>query len=67
MIKQLKIITLNVRGMVTKHKRDRVMLWIKRHNIDIAFLQETHCTKSKLNVFQNSWKVISHPSVREWE
>ena len=56
---KLKIITLNVRGMISKLKRDRIMLWLKRHNVDIVFLQETHCTSNKLNLFKNGWKGIS--------
>ena len=55
----IKITTLNVRGMVSKSKREKILLWMKRHKVDIACLQETHCTKHKLSLFQNSWKGLS--------
>ena len=53
--KQIKI----MRGMISKNKRDKICLWLKRHKVDIACLQETHCTKQKLETFQNSWNGIS--------
>ena len=55
----LKITTLNVRGLVSKLKRDKLCLWLKRHDIDITGIQETHCTKSKLISFKNSWRGLS--------
>ena len=57
--RKLKIVSLNVRGMISKNKRDKICLWLRRHKVDIACLQETHCTKQKLETFQNSWNGIS--------
>jgi len=54
--KNLKIVSLNVRGMISKNKRERIFLWLKRHKVDFACLQETHCTLSKMNIFKNGWK-----------
>ena len=34
--------SLNVNGMHSKEKRNRVIEWVKTHVCSIAFLQETH-------------------------
>ena len=58
----LKIITLNVRGLRDSEKRQSLIYWLKNKQIDIAFLQETYLNvkfKSKLyrewgiNTFHN--------------
>ena len=43
----LRVDTLNVRGFRDIQKRNRVNVLFKAHNIDILFLQETHCTSIK--------------------
>lgn len=58
--KNLSIISLNVRGMINTAKRRKILIWLKRQNVDIAFLQETHCTKSRTNCFKNSWSGLSY-------
>ena len=39
---RLRILTLNVRGLVDNDKRSLVLNFVRDHNIDIACLQETH-------------------------
>ena len=39
----LKIVSLNTRGLRDSIKRRRVYRFIKKHKADIALLQETHC------------------------
>ena len=58
-IKNLKVITLNVRGITNAGKRNKILLWCDNQNADIAILQETHCTPSKVSKFKQSWKGTS--------
>ena len=45
----LKIITLNVRGLRDMTKRDALLSWFASEDVDIVALQETHCvSKSEL-------------------
>ena len=59
------ILTLNVRGIVNDNKRRKVLLWCENQGSDIVFLQETHCTKNKLNKFKDSWKGMSFYSLTD--
>ena len=52
---QYAITTWNVRGLAASHKRYQVMAYLKRHNIQIAFLQETHLIKEGLTTLRTSW------------
>ena len=38
--KQIKILTLNVRGIVLARKRRRIFLCLEKQNVDIIFLQK---------------------------
>ena len=58
-ISNIRISTLNVRGLISKKKRDKVFMWLKNNNNGIICIQETHCTKSNLEYFKNSWKGLS--------
>ncbi len=50
-VSDLKILTLNVRGLNDKKKRQNVYYWLRRTDADIIALQETHlgraCDESK--------------------
>ena len=61
---QVRISTLNVRGLKNYAKRIAVFQWIKDNKIDIAVLQETYCGKSFVKKFSKSWdgKVYHSPT-----
>ena len=48
-------ITLNVRGLLEKQKRDQIMHWLKRQKTDIVLLQETHYTKNVISFINTEW------------
>ena len=47
--KYLSIITLNIKGVNTPIKRHRVAKWIRKHDLHICSLQETHIRKNDLH------------------
>jgi exonuclease III len=57
MISDLKILTLNVRGLNDKKKRQTVFYWLRKQDADIIALQETHLGRSN-----DEWKWS-----REWD
>ncbi len=59
---KLKIISLNVRGLIGNNKRWKVFLWLKQQKVDITLIQETHCTVAKLSCFKLGWEVDSYYS-----
>ncbi len=58
-VKRIKCITLNARGLVNAVKRKKLFYWFEKQKVDIICIQETHCNENKLNVFKNSWKGYS--------
>ena len=59
----LNFLTLNVRGLNSPVKRIKCLDYLKRKNVDIAFIQETHLKSSDVNRFQNkNVKVLSSSS-----
>ena len=52
---QLKIATLNVRGLGDKTKRRVVFESIRRQTADIVLLQETHLTSSTNDLVESEW------------
>ena len=57
----LPIITLNVNGLNALNKRHRVADWIKKQDISICCLQETHFrTKHTHRLNMKEWKKIFH-------
>ena len=48
-------LTLNVRGLVNHQKRLTLFKWLQDKNIDIAALQETHCTPDFIKEFNSDW------------
>ena len=51
----LKTLSLNVRGMRKKIKRLSIFEYIKGKNVDISFLQESHCTESDEDEWKDEW------------
>lgn len=47
--------TYNVKGLQNKTKRKKVFTLLKDHNIDIALLQETHCTQKVAHLWEAEW------------
>ena len=50
----LCIVTLNVNGIADK-KRNAVSCWCRKKKIDIACLQETHCSIDTELKWKNEW------------
>ena len=50
------LISLNVRGLRSKEKRDEILLWCKHQKSDIILLQETYWTDDILKIIRNEWK-----------
>lgn len=55
----IKICTLNVRGLTDKKKRLGVINWFKNEKIDILCLQETFCTENNKTTFNKEWDHVS--------
>ena len=51
----LKIITLNVRGLRQPKKRNALFEWLKHKKFDIICLQETYCTCNSEASFNKAW------------
>ncbi len=51
----LKISTFNVRGINDNKKRSDLFDWLRKRNIDICLLQETHCSKELENKWGCEW------------
>ena len=59
----INLCSLNVNGMYSKEKRNRVIEWVKTHVCSIAFLQETHIDENIEKEIRNNSKfeiVSSH-------
>ncbi len=54
MSNQLSIATINISGMREDVKRKAVITYLREHNFDIIFLQETHC---HLNSERKKWSL----------
>ena len=52
----LKIATINVRGLKNKNKRLLLANWFNEHKIDILCIQETYCTKKFKSSFRREWQ-----------
>ena len=51
----LKIISCNVRGINDFKKRRSIFNWIRKHQVNIAILQETFSSVEKENQWKNEW------------
>ena len=47
----LKICSLNVRGLGDKLKRREIFYWLRRKNYSIFMLQEVHCSENTIGPF----------------
>ena len=59
---KLNIISSNVRGLGTQHKRTDVMHYLENLKCDIVLLQDTHLTTKKIPSFNALWKGKSYHS-----
>ena len=55
MSSMLNVITFNVRGLGNPIKRKRVLTFLKKGKIDIAFLQETHLSNEEHKKLKRDW------------
>lgn len=55
----IRISSLNARGLRNKNKRICVAQWFKKQNIDILCVQETYCTDDLVKKFDESFKPFS--------
>ena len=51
----IRIATLNARGLGETVKRRRVFRYMKAKKIDVILLQETHCVQKKEFIWSNEW------------
>ena len=52
---KLQLLSINVRGIRNKLKREKIFLWIREQMPDVTLLQETHSTKTDENTWQTEW------------
>ena len=52
----LRLISLNVRGLHDAHKRQKVFSWFRSQQADVIFLQETFCKENFAPYFNANWK-----------
>ena len=53
--KNIHMMTLNVRGLNNRVKRNNIFQWIIDNKCDIAFLQETYCTNKLEPILTSDW------------
>ena len=51
----LKICSLNVRGLGDKLKRREMFYWLRRKNHSIFMLQEVHCSENTISLWAAEW------------
>ena len=56
----VKIMSLNVRGLGNGKKRREIFHWLNKEKFDIFLLQETHSTKEKELVWRSEWGHLVH-------
>jgi exonuclease III len=56
----IKLATLNVRGILNHQKRDVIFQWLHDRKYDIICLQETFCTNDSKTAVDKSWKGVSY-------
>ena len=55
-MRNLKIVSVNVRGLGGQQKRRDVLHYLRNRDYDVVFLQDTHLTKNKIPFFDSLWK-----------
>ena len=53
---KLKFISVNVRGLNTPEKRQKIFSWLRESKIDIILLQETHFIEKNESLYNLTWK-----------
>ena len=51
----IKILSLNVRGIRNQLKRTRIFNYLKKFNADVILLQETHVLETDLDLWKANW------------
>ena len=51
----VKIVSLNTRGLGNDLKRRKIFRYMKKSKADFCMIQETHCTKKLEGIFSNEW------------
>ena len=61
---RLSCLSLNVRGLNDTTKRNSIYSYLESQKADIICLQETFCTREKLQLFSKNWngKIYHCPS-----
>ena len=62
---ELKILSLNVRGLNKATKRRQLFRWLHQQNSDVIFLQETYSSSQTIKLWEAEWggKIVeSHGS-----
>ena len=62
---ELKILSLNVRGLSKTTKRRQLFRWLHQQNSDVIFLQETYSSPQTIKLWEAEWggKIVeSHGS-----
>lgn len=52
---ELKVCTLNVKGLRDRRKRHELFLWLREKKFSLYFLQETHSTVNDVKRWNNEW------------
>ena len=52
---QVKLFSLNVRGLRTKLKRKSLFCFLKKNKYDIVCLQESHITENVADTWEKEW------------
>ena len=59
----VEIISMNVKGLQTKIKRQKIFHWIEQHNCQIICVQESHSSKNTENMWKSEFDgdiIFSH-------
>ena len=52
----LSVGSFNVKGLANDKKRKEIFHWLNEKNMNIYFLQETHCSNENVKNFQDDWE-----------
>ena len=52
---ELKILSLNVRGLNKTTKRRQLLRWLHQQNSDVIFLQETYSPTQNIKLWEAEW------------
>lgn len=63
--KNLKIISLNVRGLHNDANRLKTFTWLTDQKADVVCLQETFCTQDSVKLFNSQWEGDAYHSITD--